>query len=316
MEGGIAKAGCAPYPHGGAVPSLAAGRCYVILAALLWSTSGAFTKVLREDTGLGLNVPAVGPLQLAFYRVLFAALMLLPFLRRQDVSWRPAMLPMVLSFALMNALFVSALALGTAANAILLQYTAPMWMYLAAVWWLGEPADRRGAVALGIGLIGIAVIVGGGWQGGSPLVLTMALGSGVAYAGVLLGLRVLRAQSPRWLTMLNHLGGALALLPWIIGDPVPRVPQLVVLFFYGTVQMGLPYLLVARGLRVVSPQEAGTLTLLEPILNPLWAYLASPATEGLRWYTLLGGAFILGALIYRYWPQRPVAPATDTQDAV
>ena len=71
------------------------------------------------------------------------------------------MLAMGISFAVMNALFVSAMALGKAANAILLQYTAPMWMYLASVWCLGEPADRRSSVTLAIGLAGIGLIIYG-----------------------------------------------------------------------------------------------------------------------------------------------------------
>jgi drug/metabolite transporter (DMT)-like permease len=66
--------------------------------------------------------------------------------------------------------------------------------------------------------------------------------------------------------------------------------------------MGLPYWLVARGLRVVSPQEAGMITLLEPLLNPLWAYLV--AREIPKFPTFIGGALILGALAWRYWPFR------------
>jgi drug/metabolite transporter (DMT)-like permease len=92
------------------------------------------------------------------------------------------------------------------------------------------------------------------------------------------------------------------LLPfvWFLATPMPA--QLVVLFLFGAVQMGLPYWLVARGLRVVSPQEAGMITLLEPLLNPLWAYLI--AAEAPSALTLVGGAFILGALAWRYWPFR------------
>jgi drug/metabolite transporter (DMT)-like permease len=275
-----------------------------VSAALLWSTSGAFTKLLREDTGAGLNSPPVDPLQIAFFRVLFAGLVLLPFVRRRDVSFRPATAFTAASFAVMNVLFVWALAVGTAANAILLQYTAPMWMYLACVWWLGEPADRRGAVSLAIGLCGIAAIVVGGWQGGQLTVVAIALGSGVTYAAVMVGLRLQRGASTTWLTVVNHLVGAVVLVPWVVRLAPPSGPQLVVLFFYGTLQMGLPYWLVARGLRTISPQEAGTLTLLEPLLNPLWAYLVSPATETPKLYTVIGGAFILGALAYRYWPLR------------
>src|SRR5262245_30933738 len=110
--------------------SPARGRLYVALAAVLWSTSGAFTKILTKDTPLALNLPEVHPLQIAFFRVLFAGLFFAVQLRRADVVFRPALAPMVLCFAAMNAMFVSAMALGTAANAILLQYTAPMWVVL------------------------------------------------------------------------------------------------------------------------------------------------------------------------------------------
>jgi drug/metabolite transporter (DMT)-like permease len=76
------------------------------------------------------------------------------------------------------------------------------------------------------------------------------------------------------------------------------------LFLFGAVQMGLPYWLMARGLRAVGPNEAGTLTLLEPLLNPVWAYLVSPATERPKPATLVGGALILAGIAYRYWPRR------------
>src|SRR5205807_5979692 len=126
------------------------------------------------------------PVQIACYRALFAGLFLVPTLRRRDLTFRPMMLWMGLSFAVMNALFVTALALGTSANAILLQYSAPLWMYLAAVFWLGEPADRRGTITLAVGLCGISIIVCGGWREGELPIIAIALGSGVTYAGVLI----------------------------------------------------------------------------------------------------------------------------------
>jgi drug/metabolite transporter (DMT)-like permease len=288
-------------------PSLTHGRVCVLLAAVLWSLSGAFTKLLTRPTVLGLNEPELPGLLIAFGRVGFAGLALVPTLRRRDLSFRPAMLAMVASFAVMNALFVCAMAQGTAANAILLQYTAPMWMYLASVWWLGEPADRRSSVALAFGLLGIGVIVWAGSHEADLTVIGLGLGSGVAYAGVIIGLRVLRDASSRWLTVLNHLGGALALVPflWYLAPPRPQPAQIAFLVFFGTVQMALPYWLMARGLRAISPQEAGAITLLEPLLNPLWAYLVAPETETPGAATFVGGALILGGLAWRYWPRRP-----------
>jgi drug/metabolite transporter (DMT)-like permease len=287
-----------------ASPSLTQGRLCIVLAAVLWSTSGAYTKLLTNVMPDHFGQPALASVQIACYRVFFAGLVLVPMLRRSDLSFRPLMLASAACFATMNLLYVTAVAEGSAANAVLLQYTAPMWMYLVCVFCLGEPADRRGTIALAIGMAGIAVILVGGWDGGQLVTILLALGSGVTYAGVLIFLRLLRGQSSRWLTVWNHLSGAAAIMPFLIGQPLPTWQQYIVLFLFGTTQMGLAYWLVARGLRVVSPQEAGAITLLEPLLMPIWAYLMSPATETPPPATYVGGAFILGALAWRYWPRK------------
>lgn len=279
-------------------------------AAILWSLSGAFTKVLREPTILHLDEPRPHALQLAFYRGFFAALFLLPTLRRSQIGWRPGMAGMTLCFATMNACFVVAMALGPAANAIWLQYTAPLWVYLAGRLWFGERAEWRSTLAVCLGVTGVGVIVGGNWltRGADELgVIALALASGVTYAGVLLWLRVLRGAAGNWLTFLNLAASAVVLLPilWWAGVSLAVTPaQGVCLFLFGSVQMAVPYLLMARALRDLSPSEAGTLTLLEPLLNPVWAYLLSPATETPSWPTVVGGAVIGVALVARYWPTK------------
>src|SRR2546427_13305573 len=102
----------------GPAPTVAQGRVLIALAAILWSTSGAFAKVLTLPTTLGLHEPKLAPLQMAFYRGLFAGLVMLPTLRRGDISFRPMMLLMMAVFALMNATFLYALGLRTGADAI------------------------------------------------------------------------------------------------------------------------------------------------------------------------------------------------------
>jgi drug/metabolite transporter, DME family len=289
------------------------GRLCILAAAILWSLSGAFTKALTTDTFLGVNEPPIDtlvladrnvPIQLAFYRPLFAALVLMPTLRRRDLTVRPLMLVMALIFAVMNATFITAMALGTAANAILLQYSAPLWLYLVSIFWMGETSDRRGVISLFAGLSGVAIIIAGGWDEGELAVVAIGLLSGLTYAGVVLCLRLLRGVSAAWLTVWNHGLAALMLIPFVLMLKPPTATQFVVLFFFGAIQMGLPYFLMARGLRSVSAHEAGTLTLLEPILNPVWAYLV--AGEAPQVWTFVGGAVILLALAYRYFPSRPV----------
>lgn len=285
-----------------AAPSLAHGRILILLAAVLWSLSGVFKCVLMHATPLRLGAEPVDDLAIAFYRVLFAGLVLLPTLRRHSITFRPTMLAMVGCFAAMNLTFVLALTGGKAANAILLQYTAPLWIYLAGIWWLGERPSLRGWTSLFIGLLGVGVLMMGGRQEADLPVVGLGLASGLFYAGVVVFLRVLRDAASNWLTVLNHLGAAVVVAPLLLyrGWPVLTPAQFGVLALFGIVQMGLPYVLMARGLRVVSPQEAGMITLLEPLLNPLWAYLVAPDTEAPTLYTLLGGVFILGALVYRF----------------
>ena len=298
-------------------------RLSLVAAAVLWSLSSGFVRVIRVPTALGLDQPALTPVQVAVFRGFFAGLVMLPFLRQANVRVRPRMLLMVACFGTMSGLYLSALSLGPAANAILLQNTAPFWVYLIGVYLLGQPADRRSWRAILLAMFGAAVMVAGNWPRGLPPaesaaqveILLMALGSGVMYAGVILFLRSLRAESAPWLTAWNLLGSAGLLLGFVAvwhGPAAarellttPTVGQLGFLAVFGVVQMALPYLLFARGLKVVGPQEAGLITLLEPVFNPIWAYLLSPETDTPTMWTAVGGAMLLGALGWRYLRPSP-----------
>jgi DME family drug/metabolite transporter len=84
----------------------------------------------------------------------------------------------------------------------------------------------------------------------------------------------------------------------------PTWAQLGCLLVYGGIQLAVPYWLMARGLRTVSPQEAGMLTLIEPLLAPFWVYLTATQRQVPSATEWIGGIFILGALVWRYAPFR------------
>lgn len=275
------------------------GRLLLLTAAALWSINGLLVK---SPTMQALPLSDRGPM-LACYRALVAAICLLPLVRWHRVRLRPAMLPMVLSFAAMNALFVTALTLTSAAATIFLQYTSAVWAFLFGAMFLGERITRDNLVALAFALAGIACIVAGGWQGADLTGMILALGSGVAYGGVVVSLRALHAEDSAWLIVINHLVAGIVLLPWVASRGVwPTGGQWLIIVALGALQMGLPYLLFARGVAYVSAQEASLITLLETALNPLWVWLAwneRPETA-----TLIGGGLILSGLLYRYRPFR------------
>lgn len=293
-------------------------RLMVVLAAVLWS-SGSFMKVFREPTPLGLHDPQLAPVPIAFWRGLFAGLALVPLVRFRYVRVRPVMLGMVACFAVMSGLYLSALGLGPAANAILLQNSAPVWVYLIGVYLLKQKPDGRALRSALLALAGVVVIVLGNWpwqltggeQANQIIILGMGAGSGLMYAGVVLFLSQLRAHSPAFLMVLNLLGSAavLGVYLWLTGGfEVPTPLQLTWLALFGVVQMAAPYWLFARGLRSISPQEAGIITLLEPLLNPVWAYLIAPDKEVPSLWTLAGGVVLLVALAWRYVPGRKSTP--------
>jgi drug/metabolite transporter (DMT)-like permease len=119
------------------------------------------------------------------------------------------------------------------------------------------------------------------------------------YAGVVLSLRNLRAHDPVWLAALNHLVTAIFLAPFAWAESrFPSGIQWFLLAGLGIVQMGLPYVLFARGLKRIAGHEATSIALVEPLLNPMWVYLAwgeQPAA-----WTFAGGALILVGLAIRF----------------
>lgn len=274
---------------------------------MLWSLSGAVTK--------SLDLPA---LPIAFYRGVFAGLALLPFVPKARWTFRPAMIPCTLMFGAMTGLYIAAIKATTAANAILLQYTAAFWLIPASALILRERPDRRSVIGIALAMVGIVAIVlyGHNGQADEGLGILLGLGSGIGYAGVVIGLRGLRDLDPIWLSAVNNLGGALVLGTWMLAAsgpiPLPTLRQGLVLFAFGVVQMAIPYILFARGLRSVSAPEAGLIALLEPVLNPIWVVIVTGERPARA--TVIGGLFLLAGVACRYGPPpRALLKTTPTK---
>ncbi len=281
----------------------ARGRLLLLSAAILWSTSGLLVKCgPMQAIPLELRGPLV-----ACYRVLFAALVIAPFIRWREIRFRPALIGMALSYASMNVLYVTALTRTTAAAAIFLQYTSTAWAFLFGVLLLGEQGDRGSRVALIFAMCGIAWIIASEWNGEHLTGNLCALASGLSYSGVVIGLRVLRGEQAAWLVFLNSLVAGLVLLPWVLSfDVTLTTIQWSVIGGLGVFQMGVPYLLFAVGLRYVQASEAALLTLLEAVLNPIWVWLFLSEVAPLSTWT--GGMLILAGLVVRYTLFAPKTP--------
>lgn len=263
----------------------ARGIVLLTLAALAWSTGGLWVKI--SD---------LHPMAVAGLRSLIAGLLVLAYARPRLRGITRAQVLGALAYASCVTLFVLATRMTSAANAILLQYTAPVWVALLGPWLVREPTR-------GIDWLTIVVVVGGmvltmvdNLGGGAFLGDMLAVASGVCFALCAIALRRERAGSPFTIVVLGNVIAAVLGLPFLVaapfssGDLLPLLPL-------GIVQLGLGYILYTRGVAYVGAVDATLIPVLEPLLNPVWVALGKgemPSTN-----TIIGGAIILTAVTGR-----------------
>ncbi len=263
------------------------GRIFILLAGLLWSFAGIFIK--------SLALPAV---VIVFYRSLFASLFFLVFLwkRRWKVSIH--LLISITSYTAAISLFVFSNKLTTAANAIVLQYTAPIFVFLFIRLLFREPISKGNLMTLLLSMLGIAIIFTGSNGGQALWGVSVAVLSGFFFAIYMMNLRCLAGFDPLVLTFINNLVCSIALLPLMVSHSTPFGGQLLALAVMGVVQLGAPYFLFSKGLESLPLQEASLIVLIEPVLNPIWVAWGVGEVPSLR--TLIGGSVILFSLVLRY----------------
>ncbi|HEU0013049.1 MAG TPA: DMT family transporter [Longimicrobium sp.] len=290
-------------------------RLQVLGAALLFSTGGAAIKATELTSW-----------QVAGFRSAVAAAAVFLLVRSARRGWTWHVLPVGAAYAATLVLFVTANKLTTSANAIFLQSTAPLYILLFAPLLLKEKVRRHDLLFLAPVALGLVLF----FVGAEAPVATapdprrgnvFALLSGVCWALTVMGLR--------WLG--NRQGGEGSAIPTVVaGNVIAFLACLpmslpvrgaggadwAVVAYLGVFQIGAAYLLLTAGIRHVPALEASVLLLLEPALNPAWAWLVHGEMPG-PW-SILGGVLILGATVLRtWWDARserraaPVPPAPD-----
>jgi drug/metabolite transporter (DMT)-like permease len=260
-------------------------RLYILAAAVLWSTAGAAVKL-----------STLSAYQIASGRSLVAALVL--WLAFPAGRKRPSLraLAVAVAYAATVVLFIIANKLTTAANAIFLQDTAPLYVLLLSPLLLREKPTRGELTAAPIFLVGLSLFFLDKLQPGQVLGNVIALGSGVAFAFTILGLRAASSEGQVVLVWGNLLAGVSVLVP-ALGGPSPTALDVGLLIFLGVFQLGLAYTLFNLGIKHTPAVEASLLILLEPVLNPVWTFILAGERPG-PW-ALLGGGIILAATAWR-----------------
>ena len=285
------------------------GSLFILAAAIFWSTGGYVIKYVSLDAfGISLWRSSLAAITLyIFYRINFSKRKVTGFdiavidLRKEWYSLRTLSTAVV--YAALLVLFVMATKLTTSANAIFLQYTAPVYVLFFDPIISRTKIKRADIIAVLITIAAMGLFFVGQFETSSLVGNILALISGVCFAGYTLLLKHEKtSEAMRWQSVIvGHVIIVVVMLILTFTGTAIAIPKNIeevgMLCFLGIMQIGVPYALFTKGIPHVRALDALLLSMLEPVLNPVWVYFG--VHEIPSEYAIAGGIIILAVVITR-----------------
>ena len=278
----------------------------VVLIALLWSSAGVLVKLVSWN-----------PIAIAGMRSAIAAIVVFVFLRRSHrypLRWSKLQIGGAIAFAGSQIFFISAIRLTTAANAVFLQYAAPIYIAIFGAWFLKERASRLDWITIAVIIAGMMLFFGDDLTTDGYWGNIFGILSGICFAWLIMFVRKGKDESALQIVFLGNIITALVALPFMF-ESAPSLSDWGGLVLLGVFNLGLPWVLYAVAIKHLQAIEAVLIQTLEPITNPLWVFLIVGETIG-SW-ALLGGTIVLVSVTCRglvmarevNWPYRHIKPS-------
>lgn len=274
------------------------GIIFLLLAGLGWSSGGVFLKFINTNafSTAGLR---------SFFAFIAMCILLRRFprfvLKNENGSIdKKSTLYMWLAgvgYALTMIFFVLANKLTTSANAVLLQYTNPLYIILLGPFVLKEKNTKADYIAIFGVFAGMILFFADGLESGNMLGNAFAALSGMTYASVTLFMRKGSKAASEDSFMLSQLITAVVCSPFFFASTKPTALSWLFLFLLGFVQIGLPDIFYAAGLSKVRALTAALFVMVEPLMNPVWVLIFTGEKPTLM--CIIGGALILGFIVIR-----------------
>ena len=258
----------------------------LVLAGSLWSLGGVLIKSIGWP-----------PLAISGLRGGIAAIVIYLYSRRNKITISRSKIFAACCYALVVTLFVLANKLTTAGNAILLQYTAPIYVALFGYMFLGEKSSLIDWVTIvilltGLGFFFIDELTLDGFTGN-----ILAILSGMSFAALTLLLRKQKDESPSDSILLGNVLTLIIGLPIILTSISIEIKPIILVLLLGVFQLGIPYILYTSAIKHVKALDAIIFPIIEPILNPTLVFFILGETLG-PW-AFLGGVLVLGGVVVR-----------------
>jgi drug/metabolite transporter (DMT)-like permease len=258
---------------------------FLLFAVFLFSTSGVLIKISTWDA-LALN----GARSLIAVGVIWA------WLRKPNFTWSRAQIGGAIAYALMIITFVQATKWTTAANAIFLQFTAPLWVALFSVWLLGERPRRIDWITMAAIAVGMVLFFGDNLSSTGYWGNVTAIFSGVCMALMIIALRKQKDGSATETALLGSIIAFVLGIPFMF-DEALNLQEAGIILYLGAIQLAIPFIILTQAIRYLRALETSLIQSLEPILNPIWVFLLLGETPGTA--ALIGAAIVTLAVLLR-----------------
>jgi len=262
------------------------GLLAVFTAALMWSTGGLLVKLITFNA-----------MQISFFRCAIAALVFAVLFRKRLLLVNTLTFITAMFYASVLISYVIALKLTTAANAIFLQSTAPIYVLIFEPVLLKTSYNRINILTIIVCIIGMIFFFMGKISPAHFEGNLIALFSGVMFAALFLGLRKNDNKYQLSSIFYGNVIVALVCSPFLSGIRDLNFSNLWMVSFLGIFQIGLAYAVFSYGLRRVLAIEASILSLVEPVFNPVWVYIGYGEIPSFM--AIIGGIIILAAITAR-----------------
>jgi len=258
---------------------------FLVLTAVLWSLGGLLIKLVDWN-----------PIAIAGARSLIAAVLMLFFIKKPDFKFTFKKFAASFAYAGTVLIFVCANKLTTAANAIVLQYTAPIYVAILGALFLREKVRWYDVITIVAVFGGMTLFFIDELSPGNMLGNILAIISGVFFALEALLLRHQKDDSPLDRIFWGNVMTAVIAIPFMF-DTLPDSKSISGIILLGVFQLGFSYILYSFAIKNVTALEAVLIPIIEPVLNPIWVALVVHEIPG--FYSLIGGSVVLVAVTFR-----------------
>jgi len=255
------------------------GILLLIATAILWSLGGVLIKGVTWN---GITVAGI--------RSIIAAGVILCFMGKPSFKFTWPRIGAIIAYAATVLLFVISTKKTTAANAVLLQYTAPIYTAILGAWLLKERVYKKDVLCILVIFAGMILFFIDSLKAGNVGGDLLALLSGVAFGSMSVFMRMERDNSPMQSVFWGNILAFIIAVPFM-GNVTVTMPNIVGVALLGVFQLGLSYVLYSTAIKHVTALEAALIPIIEPLLNPIWVMLLQKEVPS--FYAIVGGIIVI-----------------------